>query len=137
MEKKGSEISELRNLFRKAKNGGKMTGTYLTELHKIFGKRFLKAWECVKERRVKAYYFKPSAKTIWVVVGKKKEYLVMPKADFCSCDDFYYRVIDGEIHLCYHLIAQKISESLGLYDKIKEGDYFYDILIREFRKVTL
>ena len=137
MEIKDPEILLLERYCTKAKKNGKITGTQLADLHDKFGSRFIKAWECVKDRRIKRYCFEPSGRIVWIVVGRKREYLIMPKAGFCSCDDFYYRDIDGEIHLCYHLIAQKISESLGLYDKIKEGDYFYDILIRELRKVTL
>jgi predicted nucleic acid-binding Zn finger protein len=47
----------------------------------------------LKENRVKKYTFKPSGRVVWVVVGKERDYLIMPDAEFCSCDDFYFRVI--------------------------------------------
>jgi len=137
MGEKPSEIELLKNICKGAKQEGKVTGVHLTRLSNIFGQRFLKAWDAIKDRRVKKYSFNPSGKIVWIVVGREREYLVMPEADFCSCDDFYYRVMDGEVHLCYHLIAQKISESLGWYDKIKESDELYDTLMKEWKRVTI
>ncbi|RLI37719.1 hypothetical protein DRO55_00650 [Candidatus Bathyarchaeota archaeon] len=133
---KESEVEVLRKVCEEAKRNGKITGSQLTHLTAIFGQRFLKAWDAVINRRVKRYRFKPSGRVVWVVVGREREYLVMPIAEFCSCDDFYYRVMDGEVHLCYHLIAQKVAESLGWYDKIEEEDGFYETLIEEWREVT-
>jgi len=130
-----SEINLLKSIFNEAKKNKRVTGAQLTKLYSVFGERFSKAWKAVLDRRVKKYRFKPSGRVVWIVVGKKRDYLVMPKADFCSCDDFYYRVMDGEAHLCYHLIAQKIAESLGWFDEIIETDDFYDILMREWRSV--
>ncbi len=60
----------------------------------------------------------------------------MPAAEFCSCDDFYFRVMDGEVHLCYHLIAQKIAAALKQYDEIEENDELYNSLTAEWKKVT-
>jgi len=133
--RKISEIDLLKQVCEEAKIEGKITGTHLSMLYEAFGHRFLKAWEAVKGRNVKKYHFKPSGRTVWIVVGRERDYLVMPAADFCSCDDFYYRVMDGEAHLCYHLIAQKITESLGWYDLIEDNDDLYDILMREWKKV--
>ncbi len=135
--KKTSEVDLLKEVCEEAKRKGKVTGTCLSTLHEAFGQRFLKAWEAVKERNVKKYHFKPSGRIVWIVVGRERDYLVMPAAVFCSCDDFYYRVMDGEAYLCYHLIAQKIAESLGWYDPIKENDDLYDTLMSEWKKISL
>jgi len=101
-----SEIDVLDVVCKEAKKEGKLTGKNLTKLYEVFGQRFVKAFEALKENRVKKYVFKPSGRTVWIVVGKERDYLVMPEAEFCSCDDFYFRVIDKKIHLCYHLIAR-------------------------------
>jgi len=130
-----SEIELLKIICEEAKKSGKITGSHLARLSEIFGQRFNKAWKALLEGRVKRYRFKPSGRVVWIVVGKKRDYLVMPNADFCTCDDFYYRVMDGMAHLCYHLIAQKIAESLGWYDKITELDELYDTLMREWRSI--
>ena len=132
---KHSEVELLRITCEAAKRSGKITGSHLTHLSEVFGQRFNKAWRALLDRKVKRYKFKPSGRVVWIVVGRERDYLIMPNADFCSCDDFYYRVMDGKAHLCYHLIAQKIAESLGWYDEIVESDELYEVLMREWRSI--
>jgi predicted nucleic acid-binding Zn finger protein len=90
----------------------------------------------VQEQRVKKYVFSPSGRIVWIVVGKERDYQIMSAAGFCSCDDFYFRVMGREANICYHLIAQKLAEALELYDKIEEEDRLYDCLMEEWKKVT-
>ena len=130
---KNSEVNILRNICKKARKEGKLTGKNLTKLYEVFGQRFIKAFEALKENRVKKYVFKPSGRIVWIVVGKERDYLLMPEAEFCSCDDFYFRVLDREVHLCYHLIAQKIANILKWYDAIEERDKLYDSLMKEWK----
>ena len=136
MKEVNSEIECLNAICNEAKRKGKLEDEQIVILKRTFGSRFLNAWKAVNERRVKRYIFKPSGRIVWIVVGRRRDYLVMPAANFCSCDDFYFNVMDGKAHLCYHLIAQRIAESLGLFDTIEEEDSFYDILMREWREVT-
>jgi len=131
-----SEIEALNAICKEAKAEGKLSGKNLTKLYEIFGQRFTKAFEALKENRVKKYVFKSSGKTVWIVVGRERDYLIMPEAEFCTCDDFYFRVLDREVHLCYHLIAQKIARNLGWYEKIEESDKLYDTLMNEWKKAT-
>lgn len=131
-----SEIDALKRVCKEAKSENKITGAHLTRLSSLFGSRFIKAWKAVKDGRVKKYIFKPSGRVVWIVVGRERDYLIMPSAEFCSCDDFYFRVMDKEVHLCYHLIAQKIAEALKWYDKLEERDELYDSLMKEWREVT-
>jgi predicted nucleic acid-binding Zn finger protein len=130
------EIKCLKAACEEAELRGTLTEEHRDSLEKMFGSRFLNAWRAVDERRVKKYIFKPSGRVLWIVVGRGRDYLIMPAANFCSCDDFYFNVIDHKIRLCYHLIAQRLAESLKAYDTIEEEDSFYDILMREWRKVT-
>ena len=132
-----SEITKLNTICKEAKAEGKLTGKNLTRLYEIFGQRFTRAFEVLKENRVKKYVFKPSGRTVWIVVGKERDYLLMPKAEFCTCDDFYFRVLDREIHLCYHLIAQKLANILEWYEAIEEHDELYDSLMEEWKKPTV
>jgi predicted nucleic acid-binding Zn finger protein len=131
-----SEIDVINAICREAKKEDKLTGKNLTKLYEIFGQRFTRAFEALKEGRVKKYTFKPSGRTVWIVVGKERDYLIMPEAEFCSCDDFYFRVLDKEIHLCYHLIAQKLANILGWYESVEEHDELYDSLMNEWKKPT-
>jgi len=129
-----SETDTLNVICRQAKAEGKLTGRNLTELYEIFGQRFTRAFEALKENRVKKYVFKPSGRVVWIVVGRERDYLLMPEAEFCTCDDFYFRVLDKKVHLCYHLIAQKIARALAWYEIIGEHDELYDSLMGEWKK---
>jgi predicted nucleic acid-binding Zn finger protein len=131
-----NEIDTLNVICRQAKNEGKLSGKNLTDLYDLFGQRFTKALEALKESRVKKYTFRPSNRNVWIVVGRERDYLIMAEAEFCTCDDFYFRVLDKKIHLCYHLIAQKISRNLGWFDAIEEADDLYQSLMNEWKKAT-
>jgi predicted nucleic acid-binding Zn finger protein len=134
---KASELDMLHDACKEAKAGGKLTGKNLTRLFEIFGYRFTKAFEALTENRVKKYVFKPSDRTVWIVVGKERDYLILSKADFCTCDDFYFRVLDRQVHMCYHIIAQKIADALDWYAAIEERDELYDSLMSEWKKPTV
>jgi predicted nucleic acid-binding Zn finger protein len=128
-----SESDMLNTTCKEAKKEGKLTGKYLTKLYEAFGQRFTRAFEVLKENRVKKYVFKPSNRVVWIVVGKERDYLIMPEAEFCPCDDFYFRVMDKEVHLCYHLIAQKIANNLGWFERVEERDELYESLMKEWK----
>ena len=101
-------------------------------LRNTFGDRFDRAWRLVQERRVKRYTFHPSGRVVWVVIGQGGEYQIYPAAGYCGCDDFFFRVIDGEAGLCYHLMGQKIAEALGSFDSVDEEDEVYRLLTSEW-----
>jgi predicted nucleic acid-binding Zn finger protein len=132
-----SEIDMLNSACKEAKTEGRLTGKNLTKLYDVFGQRFTKAFEALKENRVKRYAFKPSGRIVWIVVGKERDYLIMPEAEFCTCDDFYFRVLDKKVHLCYHLIAQKLAKILSWYEDIDEHDELHDSLMNEWKKATV
>jgi predicted nucleic acid-binding Zn finger protein len=134
--KVSKEIKVLEKVCEEAKTTGELTDNHLTQLSEAFGSRFTKAWETLKEKRVKKYVFSPSGRVVWIVVGREREYQIMPAAGFCSCDDFYFRVMDREANICYHLIAQKLADALEGYDKVEEEDRLYDCLMEEWKKVT-
>ncbi len=71
---------------------------------------------------------------MWIVVGRERDYLIMPTADFCTCNDFYFRVMDKQIHLCYHLIAQKLAETIESYALYEEEDNLYDALMEDWKR---
>lgn len=131
--KKPSEPDMLKEVCRKIKVEKRVTDAHRTRLSLAFGSRFDKAWEALRERRIKKYVFKPSGRTVWIVVGKRRDYLVMPDAEFCSCEDFYFKFDKG--HLCYHIIAQKLAEATDRFDLIEDEDSFYEVLIKEWKAV--
>lgn len=94
-------------------------------MSKVFEKRFPQALAVVEARKVTTYRFRPSGRTVWVVKGRKGEYQVMPDSMFCTCDDYYFRVMDNKKQLCYHLVAQQIAEAAGRYDVLDFADSRY------------
>jgi predicted nucleic acid-binding Zn finger protein len=106
-------------------------------LRNVFSDRFNKAWKLVIDNRVKKYVFRPSGKSLWIAIGQNAEYLIYSNASYCSCNDFYFRVLDHEKAYCYHLIAQKIAEALDHYDLIEEDDEAYNILLDIWKKYSV
>ncbi|MFB0557789.1 MAG: hypothetical protein ACETVY_01610 [Candidatus Bathyarchaeia archaeon] len=113
-----------------------LTRSQWERLRSALGERFDKAWRTVEQRRVKKYVFEPSGRTVWIVVGRESEYQVLPLSGYCDCSDFYFRVVDGEAGLCYHLTAQRLAEALDAYDEVNEDDEFHDRLMVEWRRLS-
>jgi len=128
---KTSETSLLENVCKGIHTEGTVSEAHLKLLAEVFGQRSARALEALNEGRIKKYVFKPSNRVVWIVVGKRRDYLIKPEADYCSCDDFYFQFDHG--HLCYHIIAQKLAEAAGKYDLFEDDDQFFDVLIKEWK----
>jgi len=128
---KTSEASTLDSICQTIRVEGDVSDSHVAELADRFGQRADKALEALNESRIKKYVFQPSGRIVWIVVGKERDYLVMPSIGYCSCDDFYYQFDHG--HVCYHIIAQKLAEATGRFDLFEDDDQFYDVLIREWK----
>ncbi|HUS79179.1 MAG TPA: hypothetical protein VM050_11045 [Patescibacteria group bacterium] len=113
-----------------------LTQAQWDRLRTTLGERFDKAWELVEQHRVKRYRFEPSGRIVWIAVGKQSEYQVLPVSGYCDCNDFYFRVVDGEAGLCYHLLGQRLAEVLEAYDEVEEEDEVYDELLAEWRRLS-
>ena len=109
-----------------------MTDEQKETLSKIFEKRLPPALGIVEARNVSIYRFKPSGRTIWIVKGRKSDYQVMPESMFCTCDDYYFRVMDNKKQLCYHLVAQQIAEALGKYSVSDLSDARYSEVVSKW-----
>ncbi len=94
-------------------------------LEGTFQKRFQQALALVEQGKVRQFRFEPSGRRVWVVNGRKGEYQVVPDSMFCTCDDYYFRVIGHKRQLCYHLIAQFLAEAMGRFGRFssEDGDY--------------
>ncbi len=106
----------------------------LEEIKKKYIEKYNEAIKCVKENRVKKYIFKPSNINIWIVVGYTCDYLVLSEVNFCSCNDFFFRVLDKKYDFCYHILAVKIASKNNQYEEIIEEDTWYEKLIKEWKK---
>ncbi len=129
--KKVPESEVLNDICRIVKLDGQVTELQVTRLTEAFGQRVAKAKEALDEGRVKRYTFQPSGRIVWIVIGKQRDYLVMPAIDYCSCYDFFFQFDRG--HVCYHIIAQKLAEATGKFDTFEDDDQFYTVLIKEWK----
>jgi predicted nucleic acid-binding Zn finger protein len=115
----------LQQVIRELRTEKELSRSNWQRLRDVFGKRFLQAWDLVVNRRIKKYIFRPSEREVWIAIGNSGEYLIYPHASYCSCSDFYFRVLDEEVAFCYHLLAQKLAEALEYFDTILEEDDVY------------
>ena len=129
--KKIPEADLLNDICSAVKLEGQVTELQASKLTEAFGQRVAKAKEALDEGRVKKYVFQPSGRIVWIVVGKQRDYLVMPAIDYCSCYDFFFQFDRG--HVCYHIIAQKLAEATGKFDTFEDDDQFYSVLIKEWK----
>lgn len=111
----------------------KLTESQKTKLAERFGDRFKNALELVDKRKVKRFRFKPSGRIVWAVKGRKEVYQVIPETNFCNCNDYYFRVMDGKRALCYHIIAQKIASALGRFETSDLRDTQYAKITQQWR----
>jgi len=131
------EHISLEQILRDLRTSREISRQNWQRLRNTFGDRFEKAWKLVTENRVKKYVFKPSGRTLWVAIGQNAEYLIYSNAGYCSCSDFYFRVLDHEKAYCYHLLAQKIAEALNHYDLIEEEDEAYTPLLDIWKEYSM
>ena len=103
------------------------------ELTKQFGDRFNDAWDIVKHRKI--YKLTPASGKLvyWVIEGVNKDYVVLVKSGYCSCDDFYFNIIDGKGIACKHLIATRIAEIAFDYKIVRLDDIQLKRFLRLWR----
>jgi predicted nucleic acid-binding Zn finger protein len=126
---------ENEGLFKKLKKKKALDSAILKDFSETFNDRFWKGLKAAVDGQVKKYVFHPSKREIWVIVGKKKDYLLI--SDFyCSCQDFYLNVVVRKKNkYCYHILSKTIAEALNLFEEIKIEDSKYDILMKEWEKI--
>jgi len=108
----------------------------LKKLSEMFGERFFKGFDAVKEGKVKKYVFEPSGIEFWIVVGKKAEYIIFDY--YCSCTDFLMNVVlRGSIDACYHLIARYLAEALGEYEVFRVPDRRIMDFMRDWKEEAI
>ena len=125
MNPKPDEDLVLKQVSQELRRTRTLTDEQKQTLSKVFDKRLPPALALVETRSVSTYRFKPSGRTVWMVKGRKGEYQVMPESMFCTCDDYYFRVMDNKKQLCYHLVAQQIAEAMGQFNSsiLSDADY--------------
>ena len=90
-----------------------------------YGNKFPKAVEAVLSGNVKKHTFSPSGRVVLTVVGRDGEQFIDPERPFCSCSNFFFKVLGGRAELCYHLLSYKIASESKRLDIIAFSDEEY------------
>jgi predicted nucleic acid-binding Zn finger protein len=111
-----------------------LTQSDIDYFRKKYGKKFVRALRVVEEKKVDKYHFKPSDTITWIVKGRTRHYMVIPKI-YCTCRSFYQEVvISRESTMCYHLLAQQIAEIRNQYKIVDSTDTARRKLYVEWRR---
>jgi predicted nucleic acid-binding Zn finger protein len=89
------------------------------------GTKFAKAIDVVLTGGVKEARFLPSGRKIITVVGRLGDEFVDPERPYCSCSNFFFRVLGGREEICYHLLSYRIASQAGRVDVIEFSDEEY------------
>jgi predicted nucleic acid-binding Zn finger protein len=136
-EGKTDELNVFKAICRAVSRSGKIDEENERALKTLLSDRFERALELIHAGAVKRRRFTPSGRVVWIVKGKKALYQVIPHSNFCSCDDFYYRVLDRKKQLCYHLVAQGLAAALKKFEDSTLPDSEYERVISKLRLQTV
>lgn len=101
------------NPFQILKSEGSLNEKVCEAFISTYGKRGFEAIEAVKDKRVKKY------RDYFVVVGNNNEYCV--DDNFCSCEAGFYKKD------CWHTLAVKIAQALGLFEEYDLWYYMHGV----------
>ncbi len=102
-----------------------------------YGTKFSKAVETVISGSVKKHVFSPSGRVVFTVIGRDNEEFIDPERPFCSCNNFFFKVLSGEAELCYHLLSYKIALESKNLDTINFSDDEYAPLLSAISRDVL
>ena len=89
------------------------------------GSKLDRAVDTVLAGGVKESVFLPSGRKVFTVVGRAGEEFIDPDRPFCSCSNFFFRVLGGREETCYHLLSYEIASKSGKLDVVKFSDDEY------------
>ena len=92
-----------------------------------YGAKLDRAVETVLAGGVKMARFLPSGRKVITVVGRLGDEFVDPDRPYCSCSNFFFRVVGGREEICYHLLSYRIAASSGKVDVIDFSDEEYGL----------
>jgi predicted nucleic acid-binding Zn finger protein len=94
------------------------------------GRKFDRAIDTVLAGGVKESRFLPSGRRILTVVGRLGDEFIDPEKPYCSCSNFFFRVINGKEELCYHLLSYEIASRSHRIEVIKFSDEEYGAVLK-------
>jgi predicted nucleic acid-binding Zn finger protein len=90
-----------------------------------YGKKLDRAIDTLLAGGVKECRFLPSGRKVTTVVGRFGDEFIDPERPYCSCSNFFFRVLGGKEETCYHLLCHRIATKLGKIDTIRFNDEEY------------
>ncbi len=90
-----------------------------------YGTKLDRAVDIVLAGGVKETIFLPSGRKLYTVVGRLGDEFIDPEKPYCSCSNFFFRVLGGREETCYHLLSYKIASEVGRVDKTEFSDEEY------------
>jgi predicted nucleic acid-binding Zn finger protein len=94
------------------------------------GRKFDRAINTVLAGGVKENRFMPSGRRILTVVGRLGDEFIDPKKPYCSCSNFFFRVMNGKEELCYHLLSYEIASRSDRIEVTKFSDEEYGAFLK-------
>ena len=90
-----------------------------------YGAKLDRAIDAVLAGGVKDVRFIPSGRRLFTVVGRLGDEFIDPAKPYCSCSNFFFRVLGGREEICYHLLSHKIATKTGKIDVVEFNDEEY------------
>ena len=78
-----------------------------------YGAKLDRAIDAVLSGAVKEARFLPSGRKVITVVGRLGDEFIDPEKPYCSCSNFFFRVLGGSEATCYHLLGYKMAAKAG------------------------
>jgi len=89
------------------------------------GSKLDRAIDAVLAGGVKESVFLPSGRKVITVVGRLGDEFIDPERPYCSCSNFFFRVLGGREETCYHLLSYRIAAETGKLDVLRFSDEEY------------
>lgn len=90
-----------------------------------YGTKLDKAIDTVLAGGVKEAKFMPTGRKVITVVGRLGDEFIDPERPYCSCSNFYFRVLRGREETCYHLLSYRVAAKTGKVDTVEFNDDEY------------
>ena len=93
------------------------------------GAKLDRAVDAVVSGSVKEARFSPSGRKVITVVGRMGDEFIDPGRPYCSCSNFFFRVMSGREDACYHLLGYNIAVKTGKVDVTEFTDEEYGMYL--------
>ena len=130
-------VAKLNSIISKIKRGRVTTIDVVLDLIDEFGHVAIQALDALEEGRAYKIRF-GRAYNVSFFVGNRDYYIILPETGYCGCIS-KYAVGAVERSLCYHFIAFKLMESLGIVKELsfEKRDFRWVIDELKYKKIDM